>query len=131
MTVRGFVYTLIVLLIAVFTVANWSVITQPTALNLLVARIDAPLGVVMLLAILVVLAIGFLLLELQRLSWNRQQKALQRELDRQRQLAEDAEASRLAALQTLLTNEVASIRDRLDQILERMARPPTGRDPGT
>ena len=131
MTIRGFVYTLIILLIAVFTVANWSVITQPTALNLLVARIDAPLGIVMLLAILVVLAVGFLLLELQRISWNRQQKALQRELDRQRQLAEDAEASRLAALQTLLTSEVASIRDRLDQILERTTRPPTGRDQGT
>jgi uncharacterized integral membrane protein len=123
MTIRGFVYTLIVLLIGVFTVANWAVIMQPTALNLLVARIDAPLGVVMLLAIVVVLAIGFLLLELQRLSWNRQQQALQRELDRQRKLAEEAEASRLADLRALVANEAATLRDKLDQILARDASP--------
>jgi uncharacterized integral membrane protein len=124
MTIRGFVYTLIVLLIGVFTVANWAVIMQPTALNLLVARIDAPLGVVMLLAIVVVLAIGFLLLELQRISWNRQRQTLQRELDRQRTLAEDAEASRLAELRALVQSEASSIRERLDQLSERNAPPP-------
>jgi uncharacterized integral membrane protein len=124
MTIRGFVYTLIVLLVGAFTLANWSVIMQATTLNLLVARVDAPLGIVMLLGMLTVMAIGLLLLELQRLSWNRQQQALQHQLDRQRQLAEDAEASRLAALQTLLENEVASIRDRLDQLLERTTPPP-------
>lgn len=126
MSFRGFVYVLIALLVTVFTAANWSVITQATTLNLLVARIDAPLGIVMLLAILVVMAISFLLLELQRIGWNRKQEALQQELDRQRKLAEDAEASRLAALQTLLENETASIHDRLDQILDRVTPPNQG-----
>jgi uncharacterized integral membrane protein len=126
MTIRGFVYTLIALLVAAFTLANWSVIIQATTLNLLVARIDAPLGIVMLLAILVVMAIGLVLLETQRLGWNRQQQTLQRDLDRQRQLAEEAEASRLAELRTLLEDETASIRDKLDRILDQLT-PPSGR----
>ena len=123
MTIRGFVYVVIALLVAIFTVANWAVITQATALNLLVARIDAPLGIVMLLGILVVMAVGLLLLELQRIGWNRQQQTLQRELDRQRKLAEEAEASRLAELRALLQSEAASIRERLDQIVERSTPP--------
>jgi uncharacterized integral membrane protein len=126
MTIRGFVYTLVALLVAAFTLANWSVIIQATTLNLLVARIDAPLGIVMLLAILVVMAIGLVLLETQRLGWNRQQQTLQRNLDRQRQLAEEAEASRLAELRTLLEDETASIRDKLDRILDQLT-PPSGR----
>ena len=126
MSFRGVVYVLIALLVTVFTAANWSVITQATTLNLLIARIDAPLGIVMLLAILAVMAVSFLLLELQRIGWNRKQEALQQELDRQRKLAEDAEASRLTALQTLLENEAASIHDRLDQILDRVTPPNQG-----
>ncbi len=126
MTIRGFVYVVIAVLIAIFTVANWSVITQATSLNLLVARIDAPLGIVMLLAIVVVMAIGLLLLEIQRISWNRRQQALQRELDRQRTLAEEAEASRLNDLRTLLESETVAIRERLDQILARGVPPTTG-----
>ena len=77
MSFRGVVYVLIALLVTVFTAANWSVITQATTLNLLIARIDAPLGIVMLLAILAVMAVSFLLLELQRIGWNRKQEALQ------------------------------------------------------
>ena len=119
MTIRGFVYIVIALLIAVFTVANWSVITQATTLNLLVARIDAPLGIVMLLAIVFVMAVGLLLIELQRLSWSRQQQSLQREVDRQRKLAEDAEASRLADLRMLVQTEASTLRDKLDQVLAR------------
>jgi uncharacterized integral membrane protein len=126
MTIRGFVYIVIALLIAVFTVANWSVITQATALNLLVARIDAPLGIVMLLAIVFVMAVGLLLIELQRLSWNRQQQSLQREVDRQRKLAEDAEASRLADLRMLVQTEASTLRDKLDQVLERVGPPKAG-----
>jgi uncharacterized integral membrane protein len=126
MTIRGFVYIVIALLIAVFTVANWSVITQATALNLLVARIDAPLGIVMLLAIVFVMAVGLLLIELQRLSWNRQQQSLQREVDRQRKLAEDAEASRLADLRMLVQTETSTLRDKLDQVLERVGPPKAG-----
>jgi uncharacterized integral membrane protein len=126
MTIRGFVYIVIALLIAVFTVANWSVITQATTLNLLVARIDAPLGIVMLLAIVFVMAVGLLLIELQRLSWSRQQQSLQREVDRQRKLAEDAEASRLADLRMLVQTEASTLRDKLDQVLERVGPPNAG-----
>jgi uncharacterized integral membrane protein len=123
MTIRGFVYALITAVIAVFALANWSVITQPTTLNLLVARIEAPLGAVMLLVVLVVIAIDVIMLQAQRMSWRRQQRSTQRELERQRTLAESAEASRLDALHAFVESETAAIRAQLDHIT-RLITPP-------
>lgn len=123
MTIRGFAYAVIFILIAVIAMANWSVITLPTTLNLLFVRVAAPLGVVMLLLVAVVVAIEVLVAQVQRLAWRREQRALRRELERQRALAEGAEASRLDALHAFVAGESAAIREQLDR-LTRLIAPP-------
>ena len=123
MTVRGLLYALILAIIAVFTLANWSVITQHTTLNLLVARIEAPLGIVMLLVVLAVLAIDIIMLQAQRMAWHKQERALQRELERQRALAENAETSRIDALHAFVAGEVATLRDQLERLTQLVTPP--------
>lgn len=123
MSIRGSVYALITALIVVFTLANWSVVTQLTTLNLLVARIEAPLGVVMLLATLAVIGIDVILLQVQRIAWRREQRALRRELERQRALAESAEASRLDALHAFVASETAGLRAQLERLLQLITPP--------
>jgi uncharacterized integral membrane protein len=120
-------FVLIVLvLLAAFAALNWTALATPASLNVLVARIEAPLGLVMLgvvaaLTLLyVLLALGLhtaALLETRRSA---------RELLAQRKLADDAEASRFTALRSFLESELAAVKTRPDEaaraMVERVAQ---------
>lgn len=123
MTIRGFVYLLIGVCLGVFTLANWTLIAQPTTLNLLVTQVDAPLGIVMLGFMALVVAINLLLLEAQRFAWARQHKTLDAEVSRLRALTDDIEASRLRSLTESFEREMAAVRVRLDKLDERLSIP--------
>lgn len=120
MSVRSVVYIFLIVLLGVFVLANWSAITHPTELNLLVGTVSLPLGIAMLFGILLALAVGFVILEINRLSWSRERHALVAERDRFRLLAEQEEESRTKALRQLLEHESVTIREKLDCILERL-----------
>lgn len=109
MRVRTFVVILACLLIALFVAVNWSAFIAPTTLNLLFAGVEAPLGLIMLgilllfaLAVAVYMALwqGRTLLDLRRHT---------REMQDQRALADQAEASRF----TELRDEVRAAGERL------------------
>jgi uncharacterized integral membrane protein len=113
--------------LSVFAAINWEAFTTPTTLSLAFTTVDAPLGLI-LLAFVALLTLLFLiyLVYLQSsalFEWRRHT----RELQAQRELAENAEASRFSQLQSLLeveteklAREIESLRDvtagRLDQI---------------
>ncbi len=86
------------LLAAVFIVINWSVFAQPASFYFVVGTISVPIGVVMLgLIALVTLGYAIFLGIWQSrvlMDYRRQSK----ELQTQRSLADDAEASRFTAL---------------------------------
>jgi len=129
MRIRVFPVLLVVLLTAVFALINWTTFTTPTSLNLGVASVSAPLGLVML-GIVVLLGALFLasvvylqgtaLLETRRMA---------RELQAQRELADKAEASRFTELRHFMSAELlrvspaggndAAILARLDQLEQR------------
>jgi hypothetical protein len=107
---------LVVLVVALaFSIANWGVIMAPTDLSLLVATVRAPLGLLLLGLVLLVtvLFLGFLVyLQTTVLIESRRQA---RELDAQRQLADQAEASRFTDLRGFVEQELKGVVARIDR----------------
>jgi uncharacterized protein HemX len=102
-------------LAALFVVLNWRVFAASAKLNLLLTSAEVPVGVVMLLlfalALLVLWIIvgrwqGTLLTEFRRQA---------QELQAQRLLAENAEASRFTELGALIREEIAKLRTELQE----------------
>ena len=102
MSLRSIMLLLLVAALALFAIVNWAAFTTPTTLSLLVGSVEAPLGLIMLLitGILAAVFLGYAfylqtsaLLETRRMA---------RELQTQRELADQAEASRLTELRATL-----------------------------
>ena len=107
MHLRTLLLVLALALTATFAAVNWSAFTAPTALSLVFTTIEAPLGLIML-AITAVIAVLFLafIVYLQTsvlLEARRHAKAL----EAQRQLADQAEASRFTELRAYLETALA------------------------
>lgn len=95
--------------IVVFAAVNWSVITAPTTVSLLVTDVQAPLGLIMfgltvLVTVLFLIFVAYLqtsvLLDARRHS---------RELRAQRELADQAEASRFTDLRGFVETELRQL----------------------
>jgi uncharacterized integral membrane protein len=114
MRVRSIALIVAGLLAAIFIVINWSVFAQPASFYFVVGTISVPIGVVMLgLIALVTLGYAIFLGIWQGrvlMDYRRQSK----ELQTQRSLADDAEASRFTALSALLRAEMAKQDARLE-----------------
>jgi uncharacterized protein YlxW (UPF0749 family) len=98
------------ILLAAFTLANWSVLTAPTLLSFVAFQVEGPLGVIMLGVILVLVALFVLYALMLRTSMLMESRCHNQELQAQRNLAEHAEASRLAELRTQIEQEFAQLR---------------------
>jgi len=110
MRARTALLVLILVALAIFAALNWAVITSPTQIHLVFARIEAPLGVILL-----GVTVGVTLLFGVFLTWIETSAMLEtrryaRDLQAQRQLAETAEASRYTDLKACLQAEMASLR---------------------
>jgi uncharacterized integral membrane protein len=109
MYLRTLLILVVLLALSVFAAINWGAFTTPTPLSLVFATVEAPLGLI-LVVFVAVLTLLFLvyLLYLQSsvlLEWRRHA----RELQTQRELAEEAEASRVSQLRSLLEDELAKL----------------------
>lgn len=127
MYLRTLLILCVIAILSVFAAINWNAFTTPTILSLAFTTVEAPLGLI-LLAFVALLTFLFLvyLVYLQSsalFEWRRHA----RELQAQRELAENAEASRFNQLQSLtqveaekLTHQIEEMRGvlagRLDQI---------------
>jgi uncharacterized integral membrane protein len=100
----------IFVLLLVFTAANWQVLTTPTPLSFVAFSVQGPLGIILLGVLVVVTALVVIYALLLRTSWLMESRKLNRQLEEKRELAEKAEASRITALQELLTAEFESLR---------------------
>jgi uncharacterized protein YlxW (UPF0749 family) len=111
-------------MLAFFAAANWGTFVTPTRLSLGIASVEAPLGLVMLgfSAVLAAVLLGYVLkVQVNALSDSRKQSE---ELRRQRELADQAEASRFTDLRKYLEAELGSLhqgqRNSVQQLLEEM-----------
>ena len=110
MRVRTALLLVILIALGIFAALNWSVITAPTSLYFVFARVEAPLGVILL-----GVTVGMTVLYALFLTWIETSALLEvrrsaRELQAQRELAESAEASRYTELRAYLQGELAALR---------------------
>jgi predicted Holliday junction resolvase-like endonuclease len=102
-------------LIVLFSALNWSAFIAPTVLSLGFTSVEAPLGLI-LLAIVALLTLLFLVyityLQSTVLLESRRHA---RELQLQRDLAEQAEASRFNQLRTLMETELEKLAGDMEQ----------------
>ncbi len=116
MRTRTLLIVLVLLLIAVFLVLNWSLFTTPAKINFVFASVEAPIGLVMF-GILALIALVFGIYS--AVSWSAillEYRRQAKELTAQRTLADQAEGSRYTELRNAMHDELEHLADRLVQI---------------
>lgn len=109
MKLRTFLLLLVLLAITLFVALNWPVILAPTTLSLLVATVEAPLGLIML-GMLVLLTVAFVVFAgFHQTSILLEARQQTKELQAQRKLADQAEASRITELHQLLADTLQKL----------------------
>ena len=116
----------IVVLVGLFSAANWSTLAVPTTLSLLVAQIQAPLGIVMLLMLVAVMLVYLALLGVVEGRYLLEQRRMTREMERLRKLAEQSEESRYVDLRVYVESQFMAIGERLDRMAQQQADAPPG-----
>lgn len=109
MKVRSIVLLLLLVFIALFTVMNWSAIMTPTSLSLLVTRVQAPLGLIMLMLLGFVTAAFLAFVAYLQSTVLLDTRRHTKELQSQRQLADQAEASRFTELRSFISQELLRV----------------------
>ena len=110
---------LIVALTLVFAAVNWSTLSATTTINLLVAEVQAPMGV-LLLGLTALLAVLFFVATLySRIGMLLETRRLLQELRTAREVADQAEASRIEALQRVILSEFRLLNERFTKFDEQ------------
>lgn len=102
-------------LLGIFTLANWGALSAPTTLSFVAFSLQAPLGFVLLGMILVFLALFTVYVLVLRTTMLMDARHYARELEAQKQLAEKAEASRLNELRGQLDQQFAKLLETAEQ----------------
>jgi uncharacterized integral membrane protein len=109
MNVRSLLLTLVLVLVAAFAVLNWAAFTAPTMLTLGFTQVEAPLGLIMLIALGVISVLFLAYIVFQQAGVIVEARRYAKELKAQRELADTAEASRFTELRTYLEGELRRI----------------------
>lgn len=102
MHIRTLLVLLVIAVMAIFASANWSSFMAPTTLSLLFTNIQAPLGLIMLGFTVLLSALFLLFIAYLQASLLVDTRRQARELQVQRTLADQAEASRIVELRNYL-----------------------------
>jgi hypothetical protein len=114
------VVAVIVLVIFAIALRNWTLVTQPTPVDLFVTTVDVSMPLLLLIGMVVVAVFYFATVGRIRMQAALESRDLHRELDRARRTAETAELSRIADLRAYLDREIPQIELKLDLALERL-----------
>lgn len=109
MRIRTIILLIALAAIAVFAALNWSAFTTPTTLSLGVTDIQAPIGLVMLVAIAVLTALFLVFIITLQTSVLLETRRQTRELQASRTLAEQAETSRYNELRLHIDSELQKL----------------------
>ncbi len=120
MRARTMLVVIAVLLVAAFVAANWSAFLAPTALSLLVTSFEAPLGLVMLAVLVVAALAAAVYMALWQGTILAESRRHAKELQAQRLLAEQAEASRFTELRGAFQEEMARLAERMSAAHEAL-----------
>jgi len=109
MHLRTLLVLLVLGILGVFAAVNWSSFMTPTTLSLLFATVQAPLGLVMLGFTALLTALFLLFIAYLQASLLMDSRRYARELQAQRALADQAEASRIAELRRYFEAELPKL----------------------
>jgi uncharacterized integral membrane protein len=129
MHIRTLLVMLVLMVMAAFAVVNWSSFMAPTTLSLLFAPGQAPVGLMMLGFTALLTALFLLFIAYLQASLLVDSRRQARELQAQRTLADQAEASRIAELRNYLeaglpklTKGISESQTALETRLDRLER---------
>lgn len=114
---RTILFLALLALTGAFAILNWGSFTTPTSLNFLIARIEAPLGVLLLIAMGVLVVVCLLVLAKVEITMMLESRRVTKELENARKLAAEAESSRVESMRKSVLNELAEVHRKLDAIL--------------
>ena len=120
MPLRTVVLLIILAVVALFAALNWSAFLAPTTLSLGFTQVQAPLGLLMLALLAAVTAVflGYLVyLQTTALLESRRHA---KELQAQRELADQAEASRFTELRSFIDSRLNEVENSLGAQLGEM-----------
>jgi hypothetical protein len=106
MKIRTIFLLMVLVAIAVFAILNWNAFMMPTTLSLGVAVVQAPLGLVMLGLLVFLTALFLLFVAYMQASVLFEARRHEQDLRANRELADNAEASRLTELRAFLEAEM-------------------------
>lgn len=106
MNFRALAIAAVVAALGLFALLNWPAFTAPTALNLGFAEVNAPLGLIMLVASGVLVALFLVYIVFQQAGVIMEARRYAKELKSHRELADTAEASRFTELRAFLDGEL-------------------------
>lgn len=109
MSLRAVFLLVLVAVLAMFTVLNWAAFTTPTTLSLVFATVQAPLGLLMLVVTGILAAMFLLYVVYLQSTVILEARKSARELQVQRQLADEAEASRFTELRAFLESRLLKL----------------------
>jgi uncharacterized integral membrane protein len=95
--------------VALFTAVNWHAVTAPTSLSLIVGTVEAPLGLILLGVVSLLVALFVVYVAYLQSSVLLESRRQARELQSQRELAEQAERSRLHELRGFLESQLQNL----------------------
>jgi uncharacterized integral membrane protein len=112
----NFILLIVLVALLVFAAVNWQAIVTPVQLSLLFTDAEAPLGLI-LLTVTGILTLLFLsyVVYMQSATIMLRRK-LNKELEEQRKLADQAEASRFTELRTFLTTELQKLNTQSSEV---------------
>ena len=109
MNLRSFSISLVLALLAIFAVLNWPAFVAPTTLSIGFTSVQAPLGLVMLVATGLVCGLFLVYILFQQAGVILETRRNAKELKAHRELADKAEASRFTELRTFIEGELRRI----------------------
>ena len=114
MKTLGWVISVSLVLLTVFAAANWSLLAASASLNFLLFTVEGPYGLILFVAVVLFAALFGVYAVSLRTSALLETRRHLKDLEAQRQLADNAEASRLAALTAQITQEFGDVRTALE-----------------
>ena len=113
MYLRTLLIVLVLGVVVVFALLNWSVFTAPTALSIGFTTVEAPLGLILLGAMGALTLLFLIYLVYLQATALMESRQYSRELKNQRELADRAEESRFTELRSSLETELRRIANQM------------------
>lgn len=110
---RSVVLLSVTVLIMGFAALNWQNMLTTAPINLVLVKIDAPLGIVLLLVVAFMLLLFFTLIAYLEAQARSERKRLGDDIERWRKLAEEAETSRITELREIIEAGFDDLYDRI------------------